>query len=57
MIGFTNAAHIVFQFQRELLVGLSPVDAMTSSMKKLGLPCMLSALTTAAGFASLIVAE
>ena len=57
MIGFTNAAHIVFQFQRELLVGLSRKDAMTSSMKKLGLPCMLSALTTAAGFASLIVAE
>ena len=57
MIGFTNAAHIVFQFQRELIIGLDRKEAMTASMQKLGLPCMLSALTTAAGFASLTVAE
>ena len=57
MIGFTNAAHIVFQFRRELIIGLGRKEAMTVSMQKLGLPCMLSALTTAAGFASLTVAE
>jgi hypothetical protein len=57
MIGFTNAAHIVFQFRRELIIGLDRKEAMTASMQKLGLPCMLSALTTAAGFASLTVAE
>ena len=57
MIGFTNAAHIVFQFRRELSEGSSTKEAMAASMRKLGLPCMLSALTTAAGFASLTVAE
>ena len=57
MIGFTNAAHIVFQFRRELSGGSLSKEAMASSMRKLGLPCMLSALTTAAGFASLTVAE
>ena len=57
MIGFTNAAHIVFQFRRELSEGFSTKEAMAASMRKLGLPCMLSALTTAAGFASLTIAE
>ncbi|MEC7861430.1 MAG: MMPL family transporter [Verrucomicrobiota bacterium] len=57
MIGFTNAAHIVFQFRRELSEGSCAKEAMAASMRKLGLPCMLSALTTAAGFASLTVAE
>ena len=57
MIGFTNAAHIVFQFRRELSEGSSTKEAMAASMRKLGLPCMLSALTTAAGFASLTIAE
>ena len=57
MIGFTNAAHIVFQFRRELSEGSSAKESMAASMRKLGLPCMLSALTTAAGFASLTVAE
>ncbi|MDC0201251.1 MMPL family transporter, partial [Verrucomicrobia bacterium] len=57
MIGFTNAAHIVFQFRRELNEGSSAKESMAASMRKLGLPCMLSALTTAAGFASLTVAE
>ena len=57
MIGFTNAAHIVFQFRRELSEGSCSKEAMAASMRKLGLPCMLSALTTAAGFASLTVAE
>ena len=57
MIGFTNAAHIVFQFRRELSEGSCAKESMAASMRKLGLPCMLSALTTAAGFASLTVAE
>lgn len=57
MIGFTNAAHIVFQFRRELIIGSSRREAMSASIQKLGLPCMLSALTTATGFASLTVAE
>ena len=57
MLGFTNAAHIVFQLRRERKGGLDARNATASALHKLGLPCMLSALTTTAGFASLMIAE
>lgn len=57
MIGFTNAAHIVFQYQREQANGKKSHDCMSLSLKKLGMPCFLSALTTSAGFMSLTIAE
>jgi predicted RND superfamily exporter protein len=57
MVGFTNAAHLVFQIRRERLSGLAPHPAAATALKKVGLPCLLSALTTAAGFGSLAVAE
>ena len=57
MIGFTNAAHLVFQIRRERASGLEAQPATAAALKKVGLPCLLSALTTAAGFASLMVAE
>jgi predicted RND superfamily exporter protein len=57
MIGFTNAAHIVFQLHRERKTGLDPSAATAAALRKLGLPCLLSALTTTAGFASLMIAE
>ncbi len=57
MIGFTNAAHIVFQLHRERKTGLDPRAATAAALRKLGLPCLLSALTTTAGFASLMIAE
>jgi predicted RND superfamily exporter protein len=57
MIGFTNAAHIVLQLQRERKSGLDPCAATAAAMQKLGVPCMLSAFTTTAGFASLMIAE
>ena len=57
MIGFTNAAHIVLQLQRERKSGLDPRAATAAAVQKLGVPCMLSAFTTTAGFASLMIAE
>lgn len=57
MLGFTNAAHIVFQLRRERKGGLDARNATASALHKLGLPCLLSALTTTAGFASLMIAE
>ena len=57
MIGFTNAAHIVFQLHRERKAGQDPRSATAAALRKLGLPCLLSALTTTAGFASLMIAE
>ena len=57
MIGFTNASHIVLQLQRERKSGLEPRAATAAAVKKLGVPCMLSAFTTTAGFASLMIAE
>ncbi len=57
MIGFTNAAHVVLQLNRERKGGLDARHATASALQKLGIPCMLSALTTTAGFGSLMIAE
>ena len=57
MIGFTNAAHVVLQLNREREGGLDARQATASALQKLGIPCMLSALTTTAGFGSLMIAE
>jgi hypothetical protein len=57
MIGFTNAAHIVMQLHRERKGGLDARGATAAALQKLGVPCILSALTTTAGFASLMIAE
>lgn len=57
MIAFTNAAHIALGVRREIEAGLSRRDAIETALRKLRKPCALSALTTAVGFGSLIVAE
>ncbi|MEM6655059.1 MAG: MMPL family transporter [Planctomycetota bacterium] len=56
MIGLTDGVHLLVHIRRQRLAGLSPVDASKSAIEKVGLACWLTSLTTAIGFASLLLA-
>ncbi len=57
LIGFTNAAHLALGIRRECSMGLARREAVWAAQRKLAAPCFLSAVTTAAGFGSLLIAE
>ncbi|MCG7982313.1 MAG: MMPL family transporter [Candidatus Thiodiazotropha lotti] len=57
VIGFTDAIHLMFAVQRRRIQGLSRVRASIGAVKDVGLACMLTSITTAIGFAVLIVTD
>ncbi len=57
VIGVCNAVHMLHAFRRARLAGLDPPAASRRMMEELGLPTFLTSLTTAIGFASLLVAR
>ena len=56
MIGLTDGVHLLVHVRRQRLAGASPVEAARSAIEKVGLACWLTSLTTAIGFASLLLA-
>lgn len=55
VIGFTDSVHLVVHARERRGAGASPLEAAVSSIAQLGMPCLLTSLTTAVGFASLLV--
>ncbi|MEW8311204.1 MAG: efflux RND transporter permease subunit [Candidatus Thiodiazotropha taylori] len=57
VIGFTDAIHLMFAIQRRRIQGLSRVSASIAAIKDVGMACMLTSITTAIGFAVLILTD
>ncbi|MCG8015188.1 MAG: MMPL family transporter [Candidatus Thiodiazotropha sp. 'RUGA'] len=57
VIGFTDAIHLMFAVQRRRIQGVSRINASFAAVKDVGLACMLTSITTAIGFAVLILTD
>ncbi|MAV37764.1 MAG: hypothetical protein CMJ59_20160 [Planctomycetaceae bacterium] len=57
MIGFTDSVHLVVHLRRERAAGKSQVEATRSAATHIGLACLLTSLTTAIGFGSLLISD
>jgi len=57
IIGVANSVHFISHYRLELSRSSSPDQAMVDTFSRAGVPCFLTALTTAAGFASLVVSD
>jgi predicted RND superfamily exporter protein len=57
IIGVANSVHFISHYRLELSRSSSPDEAMIDTFSRAGVPCFLTALTTAAGFASLLVSD
>lgn len=56
-VGVAQSVHILLEFQRALPYSNSKSEAVRASLKKVGGPCLMAALTTAAGFLVMYVSE
>ncbi len=57
LVGFTDGVHLMVQIRRERSSGLGPFAAAQEGVRKVGLACFLTSLTTAVGFGSLVLAN
>jgi predicted RND superfamily exporter protein len=57
MIGLTDGIHIMVHVRRQRAAGKEPREAARSAIEQVGLACALTSLTTAVGFASLMLAK
>lgn len=57
VIGLTDAMHLVMRMRELRAEGRTRVEAAAESVRVLGLPCLLTSLTTAVGFGSLCVSR
>ncbi len=57
MVGLTDGVHLMVHIRRARAAGRSPQEASHSAIMHVGVACALTSLTTAIGFASLLVAE
>ena len=57
MVGLTDGVHLMMSIRRSRAQGLGPVDAVAWAVRHVGVACALTSLTTAIGFASLLVAR
>ncbi|MCA9242393.1 MAG: MMPL family transporter [Phycisphaerales bacterium] len=57
MIGFADAVHLIHHMRHATALGVSPRSASMDALRRLTLPCFLTSITTAAGFASLATAD
>ena len=56
VIGLCDAIHMVHRFEEGLAAGLSRRDAIVGMMRRVGAACVLTSMTTAFGFLSLLIA-
>ncbi|MCZ6597359.1 MAG: MMPL family transporter [Planctomycetota bacterium] len=54
-IGFTDSVHLMIDMRRSRAGGESRLDAARDAIRHLGMPCLLTSLTTAVGFGSLAI--
>lgn len=57
VLGLSTSIHLVVQARRRLAAGATPDAAVRETLEALAKPCFWSAVTTAAGFASLLAAS
>ncbi len=57
MVGLTDGVHIMVHIRRRRAAGAEPLEAARSAIAEVGLACALTSLTTAIGFASLMLAN
>ncbi len=57
VVGIATVVHVIVRFREARLSGLSPRDALSQAGRLLAAPIFWSCATTAAGFASLMVAK
>ncbi len=57
MIGFTDGVHLVVQLRQERARGSDRQAAVVTAVDHVGTACLLTSVTTAIGFASLLMAE
>ena len=57
IIGFTDSVHIVVHVRQERVAGKSQREAAVTAVNQVGLACLLTSITTATGFASLMIAD
>lgn len=57
LVGFTDGVHLLIQIRRNRAAGMSSREAAKQGIRKVGLACALTSLTTAIGFGSLVLAH
>ena len=57
MVGFTDGVHLIVHIRAARAKGATPMEAAKSSIRKVGLACLLTSVTTAIGFGSLMLAS
>jgi len=57
MIGFTDGVHLVVHLRQERARGADRRTAVITAISHVGIACLLTSVTTAIGFASLLLAE
>ena len=57
MVGLTDGVHLLVHVRRRRTSGDEPIEAARSAIEKIGLACWLTSITTAIGFASLLLAR
>ena len=57
MIGFTDGVHLVVQLRQERARGAARDAAVVTAISHVGTACLLTSVTTAIGFASLLLAD
>jgi hypothetical protein len=57
LVAFTDGVHLMVQIRHERASGLNGLDAAREGVRKVGLACFLTSLTTAVGFGSLALAN
>ena len=57
LVGLTDGVHLMVQIRKLRSAGLEPIPAAKLGIRKVGLACALTSLTTAIGFASLGLAS
>ena len=57
LVGLTDGVHLMVQIRKLRSAGLEPIAAAKLGIRKVGLACALTSLTTAIGFASLQLAS
>ncbi len=57
VVGFSDSVHIARVSRQCIDAGMTPTNTLLSTYKRLALPCLLTSLTTAAGFLSLMFSK
>ncbi len=57
MVGFTDGVHLIVHIRAARAAGATAMEAAKSAIRRVGLACLLTSLTTAIGFGSLMLAS